>query len=110
MASDEQANSIEVFRISNWNSKITLLNSASLHCAELSAAAEDITGYIFPQFSVKDGSCQAERGLSFLISYYFSVSNVLINMLVGQFLTVDHFLKSLKSHLARNLSQAVVTS
>ena len=89
MASDEQGNS----RISNWNSKITLLNSA-LHCVELSAGAEDITGYIFPQFSVKDGSCQAERGLSFLISYYFSVSNVLINILVGQFLTADHFLKS----------------
>ena len=79
LASDEQANS----SISDWNSKISLRDIA-LHCAELSAAAEDITGYIFPQFSVKDGSCQAERGLSFL--YYFSVSNVLINMLVGQFL------------------------
>ena len=67
---------------------MTFSNSA-WHCAELSAAAQDITGYISPQFSVKDGSCQAERGLSFLISYYFSVSNVLINMLVGQQLIIS---------------------
>ena len=82
-------------------------NYSALHCAELSAVAEDITGYIFPQFSVKDGSCQAERGLSFLISYYFSVSNVLINMLVGQFLTVGNFLKSKSSNQLLDISSLI---
>ena len=90
-------------------------NSASLHCAELSAVAKDITGYIFPQFSVKDGSWQAERGLSFLISYYYSVSHVLINMLVGQFLVSWSFSKifnvainfSWGAHFLRGISGVV---
>jgi hypothetical protein len=77
------------FTISSWHLQMTFSNSA-WHCAELSAAAQDITGYISPQFSVKDGSCQAERGLSFPI-HVLLLSNV---MIVGQFLIADNFLNS----------------